>query len=210
MDTSTNMNENKPTHESLAEQTIKRFRSPESAQRSANRRKISTGIFVVNIVLIVALYIFFSGKQPADDYQTSSFNYKNLQFRLSQTRDKETRDYIFTLSTKAAEGREATAYFNNGIADLVLLNSDTVIATKPMGRGITAVRLKPGETDIQKAVIEQFELKLFADSHPELVVSDRRSLFQADKAYLPLRAEVRIHAEQPVSTSLNFKYEVDR
>jgi hypothetical protein len=210
MDMRAPMNENKPSQESLAEQTIKRFRSPESVQRSANRKKISSGIFIINIILIVVLYIFYTSGTPTDEYQTSSFNYKNLQFRFSQTRDRETRDYIFTLSTKSGEGRETTTYFNNGIADLVILNGDSVITTKPMGRGITAMRLKPGETDTQKAIIEQLELKIFADSHPELLVSGRGSLLQADRPYLPLRAEVRIHAEQPLSTSLNFKYEVDR
>ena len=210
MDTSTNMNENKPSHESLAEQTIKRFRSPESAQRSANRRKISTGIFIVNIILIVLLYIFFAGKKPADEYASSSFNYKNLQFRFSQTRDKETRDYIFTLSTRTADGGATTARFNNGIADLVILQGNTVVAQKPLGRNTPVLALKPGEADTQKAVIEQFELKLFADNHPELVVLESRSLLRADRPYVPFRAEVRIHAEQPVSTSLNFKYEVDR
>src|SRR3990172_12696711 len=185
MDTLTNMNKKKPFHESLAEQTLKRFRSPESAQRSAKKRKISTGIFLVNIVLIVVLYIFFSDKKPADDYQTSSFNYKNLQFRFSQTRDRETRDYIFTLSTRAAGDGETRALFNNGIADLVILNGDAVVVTKPLGKGITAVMLKPGEADIQKAVIDQLDLKLFAESHPEQMVSARRSLLQADKPYLP-------------------------
>lgn len=204
------MNENKPSHESLAEQTIRRFRSPESIQRTANRRKISTGILLVNLVLIVVLYTFYASRRPAEDYQTASFNYKNLEFRFSQTRDRETRNYIFTLSTKAIDGSETTAYFNKGVADLALLSGDTVIVTKPMGRGLTSVRLKPGEADIQKAVVEEPELKLFADSHPDLVVAERRSLFQAEKPYLPLRAVVRIHAEQPVSTSLNFKYEVDR
>lgn len=203
------MTEQQPQHESLAEQTIKRYRSPESLQRSEKRKKFSAIIFIVNIVMIMVLYMFYAGDKPGDVYQTSSFNFRDLQFRFSVMKERSTKNYIFSLTTRSATGKQAAARFNNGIADLVISYGPTVLVTMPIGKEVTALALKPGDMDLQKVVIDHVEMKVHTDGHPEYVVTPSRSLLNPEKPYIPLTAEVRIHADQPVSTALKFRYEVD-
>ncbi|MBN2160523.1 MAG: hypothetical protein JW807_14100 [Spirochaetes bacterium] len=199
-----------PEYETPAERTIRRFRSQESLERTAKRKRFSTGLFVVNLALIVVLYIFFSSRKPGEEYQSTSFNYGKMNFRFSIARERESRDYIFSLSTRTADGGSSTIRFTGGMADLVITHGGTLVAQKPVGRNIASLSLKAGETDTQNAVLDRYELQVFADGHPETVASPKRSLIQFEKPHIPLQAEIRIHVDRPVSTSLNFKYEVER
>jgi hypothetical protein len=204
------MTEQQPQHETLAEQTIKRYRSPESLQRTEKRKKFSAIIFVVNIVMIMVLYLFYASDRPRDLYQSSSFNYGDLQFRFSVMKERQTGNYIFSLTTRSAPGKRAAARFSSGIADLVISHGSTVLVKMPVGKEINALNLKPGDMDLQKVVIDRFEMKVHTDGHPEYLVSPPRSLFSPDRPYIPLTAEIRIHADRPVSTTLKFKHEVDQ
>ncbi|HOT44728.1 MAG TPA: hypothetical protein PLM53_07095 [Spirochaetota bacterium] len=204
------MTEQQPQHESLAEQTIRRYRSPESLQRTEKRRRFSAIIFVVNIVLIMVLYLFYAGDRPRDLYQSSTFNYGDLQFRFSVMKERNTGNYIFSLTTRSAPGKQAFARFNNGIADLVVAHGSTVLVKMPVGKEVAALALKPGDMDLQKVVIDRVEMNVYTDGHPEYVVSPRRSLLSPDRPYIPLTAEITIHADRPVSTTLKFKHEVDQ
>ncbi len=208
--TAKNMTGQQPQHESLAEQTIKRYRSPESLQRTEKRKKFSAIIFVVNIIMIMVLYMFYSSGTTRDEYQTSSFNYRDLQFRFSVMREKATENFIFSLATRSGSGKQAVAYFNNSIGDLVITHGSTVLVKMPIGKDITLLTLKPGDMDLQKIVIDHVEMKVYTDGHPEYVVSPKRSLLQSGRPYIPLTAEARIHVDQPLSTVLKFKYEVEQ
>jgi hypothetical protein len=206
------MSEQQPQHETLAEQTIRRYRSEESLQRTAKRKKISTAIFVANILIIAVLYMFFAQNKAdnRNEYRSTTLNYKNLQFRFSFMKEQATKNYIFSLTTKGAPGRETTAYFNNGIADLIISHGSVVLVKLPLGKGVSFLPLKPDELDLQKTVIDYAEMKVYTDGHPEYVVTPQRSLFSAARPYIPLTAEVRIHADQPVSTALQFNFEVNQ
>jgi hypothetical protein len=204
------MNNENRQQESLADQTIKRYRGTDSEERALKRKRFTGGMFIANIVLIIILYALFSSKNDIAEYQTSAFNYKDLQFRLSMTRDPKTQDFIFSLSTRPAGEKNATVHFNANMADLVISYGPTVIVKKTMGENITALDLKPGDSDVRNTVIERYELKLYADAHPESVIEKRGSVFRPGRPYLPLIAEVRIHADQPLATTLKFNYEVDR
>ncbi len=206
------MSDNQPQHETWAEQTIKRYRSEESIQRTAKRKKLSTALFLVNIILITVVYSFFARNEAdnSNEYQSTTFNYRDLQFRFSVMKERKTNDYIFSLTTKSATGKDAMAYFKNGIADLIISHDATVLVKLPVGKDTAVLRLKPGELDLQKTVIDYAEMKVYTDGHPEYVVSPRKSLFGGARPYIPLTAEVRIHADQPVSTALQFNFEVER
>lgn len=204
------MNEQEKPQASPAEQAIRRYRGADAEERAQKRRRFTGGLFIANIILIIILYAVFYNRNPAEEYRTTSFNYGNLQFRLSMTRDRETRDYIFSLTTRPVEGRNATARFNKNMADLAISYGPSVILKRTLGADVTFLDLKQGDADVRKAVIERHELKLYADAHPETVVSARGSLFSGERPHIPLTAEIRINAERPLGTSLNFKYEVDR
>jgi len=122
--------------------------------------------------------------------------------------EKDTRDFIFSLTTRPLEGKRATARFHPYLADLVISHGATVILKKALGKNVTILNLNEGDADVRKAVVETHELNLYADAHPEAVVSSGRSLFRGGTAYLPLAADVRVHAGSEMGTSLNFKYEV--
>jgi hypothetical protein len=202
-------NENKP-QESLADQTIKRYRGAGSEERAQKRKRFTGGLFIANIVFIIILYAVFSNKNDIAEYQTSVFKYKDLQFRFSMTRDRETQDFIFSLSTSPTGGKNAAVHFNADMAEVVISYGPAVIVKKTVGENVTALDLKPGDSDVRKTVIERYELKLYADAHPESVIETRGSIFHPGKPYIPLIAEVRIHADQPLATMLKFNYEVDR
>jgi hypothetical protein len=204
------MTEQQPQHESLAEQTIKKYRSADSLQRTEKRKKFSAIIFIVNIVMIMVLYMFYTGNKTQDEYRTSSFNYKDLQFRFSIMKEQKTGNYIFSLTTRSATGKQAVAHFSSGIGDLVIAHGTTVLIKMPVGKETADLVLKPGDMDLQKVVIDHVELKVYTDGHPEYVVSPRRSLFSPEQPYIPLTAEVKIHAEQPISTAIKFNFEVDQ
>jgi hypothetical protein len=204
------MQEKQPPAESIREQTLKKFRSERSARLSGRKKRVSTGIFVINIAIIILLYIFFIGKKPGEEYRTTSFNYRDTAFRFSMSRGKDSGDYVFYLSARAAGSAPATIRLSGGLADLNILCGSDIVMTAPIGGEIATLTLKPAEPVIRKQEIDTHELMLFAESHPDRVVTPARSLLQFKKPYLPLTAEIRIRTDPPVSTSINFTHEVEQ
>lgn len=204
------MTEEQNQNESLADRTIRRYRGAGYEESTLKRRRFTGGLFIANLILIVILYAVFSDKNTSREYLTSSFTYNGLQFRLSMTTEKETRDYIFSLTTRPLEGKRASMRFNPYLADLAISHGPTVILTRALGKNVTMLDLNEGDADARNVVVETHELKLYADAHPEAVVSPGRSLFRGGTAYLPLSADVRVHAGSEMGTSLNFRYEVEQ
>lgn len=204
------MQDKQPPGESIREQTLRRFRSQENSQQSSRKKKVSAGLVIINLAIIVLLYVFYTGKKPAGDYLTASFNYRDAAFRFSLSRGKDSGDYVFFLTTRAAGKVPVSLRLNGGMADLVILCGPDVVITTPLGREVATLTLKPGESDIRKEMIDSHEFMLFAQGHPDRVVEPKNSLVRLRKPYLPLIAEIRIHTEQPVSTSITFKHEVEQ
>ncbi|HOD15331.1 MAG TPA: hypothetical protein PK307_16420 [Spirochaetota bacterium] len=204
------MQEKQPTGESIREQTLRRFRSQENARESSKKKKVSAGLIIINLAIIALLFLYYNKNKPGQEYLTSSFNYRDASFRLSMSHMNNTGSYIFYLSTRSSGDGPLSLRFTGGMADLVVLCGQDVIITVPMGRDIAALALKPGESNVQKESVDHHEFMFYAQSHPERLVEGKKSLFLSRRPYLPLKAEVRIHTEQPVSTSLTFKYEVEQ
>lgn len=204
------MQEKQPTGESIRDQTLKRFRSQENLRQSSKKKKFSAGLVVINLVIIVLLFIFYTYNKPGQDYLTASFNYRDAAFRFSMSHLQNTGGYAFSLSTRSAGKGALQLRFTGGMADLVVLCGPDVIVSVPMGRDISTLALKPDESNIQKESIDSNEFMLYAQSHPDRMIEGQKSLFLSRRPYLPLTAEIRIHTDQPVSTSIPFKYEVEQ
>jgi hypothetical protein len=204
------MQEKHLPEESIRDQTLRRFRSESNTLLSSKKKKFSTGLVIINLAIIIVLYIFYVGQKPEKSYLTTSFNYRDTAFRFSMSKVKNSGDYIFYLSTRAAGKVPVTLRLTGGMADLVVLCGPDVIMSEPFGRDVSTLTLMPNEPDIRKQVIDPHEFFLFSQSHPDRMVVPANSLFQFRKPYLPLTAEIRIHTDQPVSTAINFMYEVEQ
>ncbi len=198
-----------PDGESPAEQALRRFRPPEKARQKAKKKRVTAFLFILNIALITLLYIFVSGRDPGDQYLSSSFNYLNCAFRFSMTRDKETADLIFSLTTRPVEGKAALA-FRNGMGEIIVYDGKKVVLARPLGGDVAFLRLGPGEIDVRRAIIERRELEEYGRRNPGAILTPRKSLVQFAKAHMPLTAEVHVHTDRPVSTGLSFNFEVHR
>ncbi len=204
------MQEKNPSGESIREQTLARFRSQETARQSGKKKKVSTGLIVVNLAVVALLFLYYTANKPGQEYLTTSFNYRDAAFRFSMSQIKNTGAYVFYLSTKSEAKGPLTLRFTGGMADLVILCGQEVIVTVPIGRDIFTLTLRPGESNMQKESVDPHEFMLYAQSHPDRLVEGKRSLILSTKPHLPLTAEMRIHTEQPVSTSIAFKYEAEQ
>jgi hypothetical protein len=204
------MQEQHPPEESIRDQTLKKFRSDRNVQSTARKRKVSTGLVIVNLAIIVVLYIFYTGNKENKSYLSTSFNYRGATFRFSLLREKKAGEFICYLTTRAAGKEAVNLRFQGGLADLVVLCGTDVVVSTPFGKDLAELTLRPGESDIRKQSLDPNELLLFAQNHPDRVVMPGRSLLQFGKPRLPLTAEIRIHTEQPVSTSIQFMYEVEQ
>lgn len=204
------MQEKQPSGGSIRDQTLSRFRSQETARQSSKKKRVSTGLIVINLAIIALLFLYYNKNKPGQEYLSTSFNYRDASFRLSLSRITNTGSYAFYLSTRSSGNGPLSLRFTGGMADLVVLCGQDVIITVPMGRDIAALALKPGESNLQKESVDSHEFMFYAQSHPDRLVEGKRSFFITRRPYLPLTAEIRIHTMQPVSTSIAFKYEVEQ
>ncbi|MBN2079130.1 MAG: hypothetical protein JW838_09185 [Spirochaetes bacterium] len=196
-----------PGGESPAEQALRRYRPEEKARQRVKKKRITALLFVLNILAIIILYIFMSGREKDDGYRSSSFTYGNCAFRFSMTREKESGDLIFSLTTRPVRDGAAIA-FRDGMGEIVISHDATPLLSRMLAPGLPALRLGPGEIDVRRIVVERRELEDFARSNPAAVVSPRKSLVQFVKPHVPLTAAVTIRAERTPGTSLKFNFEV--
>lgn len=202
------MQEKEPSGESIREQTLKRFRSQDNALQSSKKKKVSLGLIVANLAIVMLLFIYYTQNKPGQSYLSASFNYKDASFRFSMTEIENSGGYVFYLTTRPSGSTPLSLSFTGGMADLVILCGEEVVVKVPIGRDTATLLLKPGESNIQKETVDPHEFLLYAQSHPDRLAEGKKSLFLARRRYLPLKAEIRIHTVQPLSTSLTFKYEV--
>ncbi len=196
-----------PGGDSPAEQALRRYRPEEKARQKTKKRRITALLFVLNIVAIILLYIFMSGRETDDGYRSSSFNYNNCSFRFSMTREKETGDIIFSLTTRPVRDTAAIA-FRGGMGEIVISHGSTPVLSREIAPGLPALRLAPGEIDVRRILVERRELDDFARGNPGAVVTPRKSLVQFVRPHLPLTATVSLRAERAPGTSLKFNFEV--
>jgi hypothetical protein len=197
-----------PGGDSPAEQALRRYRPEEKTLKRAKKKRITALLFVLNIVAIVILYLFISGREKDDGYLSSSFNYGTCSFRFSMTREKESGDLIFALTTRPISGGAALA-FRGGMGDLVITHGATPVFTRELAPGLPVLRLAPGEIDVRRILVERRELDDFARRNPGSVVTPRRSLVQFVRAHVPFTATVSLRADRAPGTSLKFNFEVE-
>jgi hypothetical protein len=194
---------------SPAEQVLKRFRSSSIAEKSSKKRRLSGGVLFVNLLLLALLILLYVNKKHPEDYGTSVFKYKGLQFRFSEARNRESGNYYFSLTIKSLNQKDTTLYFHDRLARIVLYHDHSPVYTMPFGEHIRTLTIKPGGTKTIAEMLEASVLKTIYERSGKSE-SGRRPLFGLTKERMSLAAEIELNTDDRVSTSLPFKYEVDQ
>jgi hypothetical protein len=201
--------EKEQERESLIDQTLKRYRSSSAADKMAKKRKISRGLFIFNIIILAAVFLFYmTGKKKTDEYQSATFKYKDMQFRFSFSADKDSKNHYFSLSIQSTSRQDTAIYFNRNVAAIVLYHDATVVLKKVFGENINRIVLKPGEARTLVEAIDANMMNRITDMHPEYVIHRKRSIIQTEQNYIPLNAELQLNIKERIAASLSFKYEV--
>jgi hypothetical protein len=194
---------------SPADQVLKRFRSSSVSEKSSKKRKLSGGVLFINLLLLALLILLYVNKKQPEDYGTSVFKYKGLQFRFSEARNRESGNYYFSLTIKSLNEKDTTLHFHDHLARIVLYQNDTPVYTMPFGEHVRTLTVKPGGTKTLAEMLEASVLKKIYERRSGNARHKGRSLLGLGKKRMPLVAEIELNTDDGISTSLPFSYEVD-
>lgn len=199
-----------PGADSSAEQLIRRFRPPEQAIVREKRRRLSTIIFLVNIVILTALFVFHARRSSINEYQSHAFTYRDVIFRFSQMKDRDSGDYLFTLTLKPMPGKSVGIPFHDGVAELAFYHGDDLLFKKSLGAGVRLLSLAQGETKAFRETIPREEFDRIAVERPEWIAPAQRLLFEFERSYIPIRMDLVICDDRKMSILMQFRHEVNR
>jgi len=196
--------------ETFTEKTLKRIKSGERTPSSARSRRLSKIVLIIDAVFVILILMFFFGKEKKDIYQTSTVSYNKLQVRFSIDIDRNTDDYLFSLSIKSNEDEKKSYNFSNSLATLDILYKNEIIKRNIIGKNIKRAELLPGE-------IKTFVSKVNRDTINEIALerglrptSRVKSLLQPGKNSIPLTALLSLNVNGKISSSIDFNHEVSK
>ena len=195
--------------ESFTEKTLNRIRSGESAGEGRKKRKISRIFIVVDLILILAIIIYFTSDRKDDTYETSNFNYGTLDIRFSVAQDKERGDYLFSLSISSSVNGTSEYTFNESLASIEVKAEGRTLRKMDIGRGVTVLNFHSEEIKTFNAVLDRKILDDFALSVPRGRYKPRRTLFGTTGERLPVDIRITLNHKDGISTSVELQHRVE-
>lgn len=175
----------------------------ESAERKKKKR-ISRIITIVDGGIVVLLLVFLSIRNQNDNsaYATASAASQGLISRFSVNLDKETGDFIFSLTLRSDKGERSLKLLGSA-ASLTLRHKGNVFYRQELGIGVSEIVLLPGETKTFPAQIPAEIIDAYlSDILPD---KKKKSLFEFKDDSEIVTAEASVNLINPISVSLEFK-----
>ena len=192
----------------IIEEALKRIRTGEHSPGSKKRRRTSKGLLILDAVLIIIILLFFYNKEPDTMYKTTSFNYRDIAVRISLTSEKETGDYLFSLTLNSRAEKSLSLPIDKSLATINLYCDGKLVTTEQIGPDMNTVSLKKEESKTYARIVNAALLTEYAREHHESVQPRKKSLIQLEKQHIPVRAEITLNTAEPVAITLDFKHGV--
>ena len=199
----------KDEKKSFTQETLEKIRSGEKSETSEKKKKLSRIILFIDIIIIVAILIFFNQSNSNNPYYSTSLTYGGLHYRFSLTKDNRSGNYIVSLTIKSNIEKQKKEKYIKSIADLSILHSERIIYRTSIGDNVETITLLPGELKNFAKEIDGIHFIALSNDHPEYIIPREKTLLMAEKRHIPLHVEFSINTKEKISTTLNFKYEVN-
>ncbi len=200
-----------PPMESRSEkirERIERHRLGLPSEETVKKRRFSRSLVIINLLLLIVMIFVF--RRPVDrSYHTVGVEFDRTLYRLSLLRDGRSDGYRASLSVESVGGEAKTIFFSPPLAVLSIMYDSEEIERVEFGRSTSRLALHPGETRNFSNRIPAEGMEKFGREHPDLLIPPRRTIFSRDQ-YIPLKARLTVNTAGRITTTLDFKYEVDR
>lgn len=195
--------------ESFKEKTLKRLRSKEKPYPSNRKRRISRILVIVDIILIVLLFLYFTSDRSDTFYKTSPLSFGNLDIRFSVIKDRDTGNYLLSLSMASNEQEPATYTFDENIASVKVLADSTPVEKIYLGRGVKSLKFQEGERKSFNAILEKQVLNDFIEQSPGGKYDTRRLIIGTAGDGLPVSINLTINYGDGITTYIDFYHKAE-
>lgn len=187
---------------------IERYRQGLPSEETSKKRRFSRTLVIINLLLLIVMIFVF--RRPVDRaYHTASVEFDGAIYRLSLMRGGGSDGYRASLSIESGTGAAKTILFSPPVAVLYIMYDSDEINRIEFGESTSRLALHPGETRNFAKRIPASGIEKFAKERPDALVPPRRTIFSRDQ-FIPLKARLTINTGGRISTTLDFRYEVDR
>jgi len=194
--------------ETFTGKALKKIRYGNSSSQNPRKRRISRLILVIDAVFILLIIVFFNTKKPEEVYHSSSMKYKNLNIRFSVSVEKQTHDYLFSLTLNSESDKKTKIQFKRSLAKINIFHKKTEIIQKKIGPETLFIRLDPGESRSFITQVSSKKFDTFAREKLNIRKRERKTLFQFDDMSMLLRAVMTLNTDTEISSAIEFKHEV--
>ena len=193
----------------FTQETLDKINKGEKSEGTVKKRRLSRIVLVIDIIIIVLIVVFVTRKNDDTKYYSSSLSFNHLEYRFSIVRERESRNYLFSLSIKSNATTAREYVYEKSIAQLTIRHNEDVVFNTMIGDNVTNMRLLPGELKTFVLGINADNFNIYAKEHTEHLISEKKSLWESEKTYLPLLIIIKLNTREAVSTSLDFNHEVE-
>ncbi|MDY6968400.1 MAG: hypothetical protein SVR08_07085 [Spirochaetota bacterium] len=193
----------------FTQETLDKINKGEKSESTVKKRRLSRIVLFIDIIIIVLIVVFVTRKDDDIKYYSSSLSLNHLEYRFSIVREKESRNYLFSLSIKSNSTTESKFIYEKSIAQLTIHYNEDIIYSSTIGNNVTSIDLLPGELKRFVIDITADNFNNYAKEHTEHLIHEKRSLWESEKKYLPLSIIIKLNTREAVSTTLSFNHEVE-
>ncbi len=194
----------------LTKELLDRIYSDKKEKRPSNKRKVPGFLLFINLLLVLTIIYLFKSEHSDSPYFTTSLSYRNASFRYTVSRRKKSDQYIFSLTINSNSLKDITLPFKGlSILTVKIKYMDQTITTFEVGEKPGILLLKTQEAKSFMKSLDREVIRTFALENPQCIIPQQKSLIPLDVRHIPLQAVITLNSGEPVSTYLNFKYEVD-
>jgi hypothetical protein len=192
------------------EEFKERVRSRYPHSRPQGRLGVPWYILVVNVLLIGYILFIYGRQSTRDEAAGAMIQYRNIEYRLTIIKERDSGERMITVATRALGQGSVTARYAGPVATVEFRHGNSAIASVNLGEGAGTLAFKGGE---MKTFVESYPLLplvKYAAANPGSLQPKKKSLISTEARHLPMSLMLTVHTDDPVSTSVDYKfYEVD-
>lgn len=189
------------------EEKLKEIHSGKPSPETSRRRRFSRGILLIDIVVLIAVIVFFTNILHDTDYKTTSVSSSGLDYILSAKKTADSVTIIVNIINKTDKYKilDFTKYnFSINLHD----RFNKTFFSKRFAPNSGEIKILSGES---KNFVTAIPLSLFkehSESNPDSITESVDKPFSFGKSDIPFVIIFNTGYPADISTKLNFSIEV--
>jgi hypothetical protein len=195
------------TSEQFREKLAARFDASGKPKKS-KKRKIGFFVIMADVLIISVIFVFYSQRGANELYKTITFRSEQCDFRFSIATEKDSENYVLTLTAEPVFENETTLLFNENVANIDFIYNEKNVFSVPIGNNITELKLAGSDIKTFAVPVSMKKLNNYILEKGDYKPKKRKHLFNFEGTSVMLQGKLTLDtkdAPDKISETIEFR-----